>query len=76
MKHYKITKKQAEAIGKITYSENQAFDPFVNEQKDGYYLVSETMFNLLKTRAEFNAIDFTKLTKITEAQIDSKTTLL
>lgn len=76
MNYYKITKEQANALKKITYAPGKMFDPFVNEQKDGTYLVSETMFNQLKNRVAFKAIDWTKLTKITAAQIDSKQTLI
>ena len=69
---YKITKTQASALGKIMYAANHQFDPFVNEQKDGTYLVSEKMVLLLKTT--LRKVDFTKRPKITEAEKDTKET--
>lgn len=72
--YYKITKAQADLIGKFNYSSFEAVDPYVGEQKDGSYLVSETIYNLLKDRAEIKKIDFTKLVKIDEttAKADTK----
>jgi hypothetical protein len=74
--YYKITPAQAALIGKFNYSTFEAIDPFVGEQKDGSYLVSETVYNLLKERTEIKKVDFTKLTKIpdTQAKLDVKET--
>ena len=69
---YKITKAQASLLGKIDYAKNERFDPFVNEQKDGTYLVSEKMVLLLKET--LSKVDFTKRPKITEAEKDTKET--
>ena len=69
---YKITKAQASTLGKIMYAKNHQFDPFVSEQKDGTYLVSEKMVLLLKTT--LSKVDFTKRPKITKEQIDAKDT--
>ena len=71
-KYYKITKDQAALIGKIMYAENRQFDPFVNEQTDGTYLVSDDMYNLLKERDEIKKVDFTKRPLIEKKSIDSK----
>lgn len=70
---YKITKEQADLIGKITYAKNQMFDPYCGETEDGYYLVSETMYQMLKDRSEFTKVDFTKQTKLEKSLITLKT---
>ncbi len=69
---YKITPGQAALIGKFEYAPNQFIDPFVNEQKDGTFLVSDFIYQLLKERSEIKKIDFTKLDAITKVQVDSK----
>lgn len=69
---YKISKAQADLLGRFEYATNQAFDPYCSEQKDGNYLVSEQIYILLKTRMEFQKIDFTKQQKIDEAKVDTK----
>lgn len=76
--YYKITPAQAALIGRFNYSSFEAIDPFVGEQKDGSYLVSETVYNLLKERTEIKKVDFTKLSLINEttAKIDVKPTPL
>lgn len=71
MNYYKITKQQATLIGKIMYAKNKQFDPFVNEQKDGTYLVGEDMYALLKSQLDVK-VDFSKRPKITKVEIDSK----
>lgn len=69
---YKITKEQAALIGRFEYAPNQMVDPFVGEQKDGSYLVSELVYNMLKDRPEIKKVDFTKCEKISENQLDTK----
>ena len=70
---YKITKAEAALIGKFEYAPNQAIDPFVGEQVDGSYLISGTMYNLLKDRAEIKQIDFSKKTPVAQDKLDTKT---
>lgn len=72
--YYKITPAQAALIGRFNYSSFEAVDPFVGEQKDGSYLVSEKIYNLLKERVEIKKVDFTKLSLIdeTKAKADAK----
>jgi len=74
--YYKITAAQATSIGKFNYSSFEAIDPFVGEQKDGTFLVSETIYNLLKDRPEIQRVDFTGRPKIDEttAKADTKVT--
>lgn len=72
MNYYKITKEQADAIGYFKYSDCEAFDPKCSEQSDGTYLVSETMYNMLKDRPEFSKVDFMKLSRIDKSQINTK----
>lgn len=70
--YYKITKAQADLLGKFEYEKDKVFDPYCSEQKDGTYLVSEEMYLLLKSRGEFQKVDFTKRPKIDETKIDTK----
>jgi hypothetical protein len=68
---YKITKAQADLLGRFEYQKNFAFDPYCSEQKDGTFLVSEEMYLKLKENSIIKKIDFTKVTKI--ATTDTKT---
>lgn len=70
--YYKITKAQADLIGKFNYSSFEAIDPFVGEQQDGTYLVSEKVYTLLEERPEIKKVDFTKCEKISQAQLNTK----
>jgi UDP-N-acetyl-D-mannosaminuronate dehydrogenase len=69
---YKITKEQAELIGRFYYAKDKAFDPFVSEQKDGTYLLSEKMYLVLKDHANFKKINFDEIQKIDETKVDPK----
>lgn len=71
-KFYKITKKEAELIGRFEYAPNQAIDPFVGEQEDGSYLVSETVYELLKDREEFKKVNFEGKETISKENLDTK----
>lgn len=70
--YYKITPEQAALIGKFEYAKNQAIDPFVGEQKDGTFLVSEQVYEMLKERSELKKVDFSKLTKVPKENLDTK----
>lgn len=67
---YKITKEQAELIGKFDFGKNQKFDPFVGEQKDGSFLVSEKMYTLLKEHGALKRVDFKGKTTVTKQSLD------
>jgi len=69
---YKISPGQATLISKFIYSPNQMIDPFVGEQKDGLLLVRKSMYELLKDRAEFKKIDWTKVPLVPKDQLDPK----
>lgn len=69
MNYYKITKEQADLIGKIMYAEDRMFDPYVGEQKDGTYIVSEEMYQIMKDHTDFKKVDFSKKTPITENEV-------
>lgn len=73
-KFYKITKDQADLIGRFEYAQNKVIDPFVGEQNDGTYLVSEYMYELLKERDEIKKVDFSKCELITKEELDTKET--
>jgi len=70
--YYKITAAQATSIGKFNYSSFEAIDPFVGEQKDGSFLVSETIYNLLKDRPEFKKFDWSAKTPVPKEELDPK----
>lgn len=69
---YKITKAQAEAMGKFFYDKNKMFDPFAGETKDGYYLVTEDMYQIVKERIEFKKVDFGKITTVERLAVELK----
>lgn len=69
---YKITKAKADLLGRFEYEKNHRFDPYCSEQKDGTYLVSETMYLKLKDSAKLQPVDFTKCVKIEETSKDTK----
>ena len=73
-KYYKITKDQANLLTRFSYAPNQDFDPFVGEQVDGSYLVSEKVYELLKNREEFQKVDFSVKTKIEYEKLNTKNT--
>lgn len=58
---YKITKEQANSMGKIEYEENKIFDPFVGEQIDGTFLISEDMYLLLNKIKDFNLLELKRI---------------
>jgi hypothetical protein len=63
-KFYQITKKQAKDIGVINYANGHAFDPFVGETVNGFYLVEEQVYNLVKDLCDINV----SRSKISERQ--------
>lgn len=65
-KFYKISKKEASEIGRFFYSENEMFDPFVGEQVDGSYIVSETIFIKLQDNENLKKINFKSKKLITD----------
>ena len=69
---YKITKEEADAIGRFEYATNQAFDPYVSEQTDGTFLVSQSLYNLLKEEEEIKKVDFEKKQTISKNELDTK----
>lgn len=71
---YKITKEQAQQIGKFSEA-GYTFDPFVGEQKDGTYLVSEKLYEVLKGSDNLKKVDFSKLEKISGNKIDLQATI-
>ena len=64
---YYITKKQARDLGKITYGKNQVFDPFCGETSQGFYLISETMYNVIKSLPQAASINWS-LSKFTSKE--------
>lgn len=69
---YIISSAQAAIIGKFMYGENKQFDPFVGEQIDGNFIISETMCSLLKDTEQFKRIDFSSLTLIPQNELQTK----
>lgn len=61
--YYKINKTIAESLGEFTYN-GINFSPFVREQTDGTYLVSEDIQELLKDTEQFKQINWDELEKI------------
>ena len=71
---YKITKVQADLLGRFEYEKNFSFDPYCSEQKDGTFLVSEEMYIKLKENSIIKKVDFTKSTKT--STLDTKEILI
>lgn len=69
---YKITKSEATQIGYFEYASNQAIDAFAGEQKDGSYIISETVYQLLKDHPKFKEIDFNKKEKVSQENLQPK----
>lgn len=69
---YKISKIDANKVGKFEYENGQMFYPFCSEQVDGTYLVSVDLVNLLVNNENIQKIDWTKLTVINSFQINTK----
>lgn len=61
--YYIITKHQAKQLGRIDYAKGKRFDPFVGEQTNGFYVVSEELYNEIKTRPEFENVSFANTKK-------------
>jgi hypothetical protein len=57
MNFYKLTKQQADTLGRFEYAPNQVFDPYINDGYDNYY-VSQEMYDLLKDTEQFKKLDF------------------
>lgn len=60
---YKITRQIAELIGRFEYAQNQWFDPFACEQKDGTFLIGEILISNLMHYDKINQIDWAKIPK-------------
>jgi hypothetical protein len=55
---FKITKTQAEQIGKFEYKPNEFFDATAAPQKDGSYLISAELARNSENTEKFKDIDF------------------
>ena len=71
---YKITKAEADLIGKFEYAPNQAVDPFCGEQVDGNYLISEKMYLILKDHPKLQNVDFSKKQLVGKDFLNTKPT--
>jgi hypothetical protein len=67
--YYKITKAEADLLGRFEYAPNMAFDPYCSEQKDGTYIVSETMYLILKNNDKFKTVNFESKTKVNDTKV-------
>lgn len=68
---YKITKAEADLLGRFEYERSKAFDPYCSEQKDGTYVVSETMYTILKNHPKFASVNFEAKVKVDETKVKS-----
>jgi hypothetical protein len=69
---FKISKTDANKIGRFEYENGCMFDPFCSEQVDGTYLVSVVLVSELADNENIKKVDFSKLTKINSSQINNK----
>jgi hypothetical protein len=72
MTFYKISKTDANKVGIFEFGTSEMFNPFCSEQVDGTYLVSVDLVERLKDNKNIQKVDFSKLTVITEKQIQNK----
>lgn len=62
----KISKQQAETIGYFEYKPQHFFDPYTREQKDGTFLVSTEVYEVLKDTDQFKKVDWTSVESTNE----------
>lgn len=70
--YYKITKEDADILGRFEYAPNHLFDPYCSEQKDGTYLVSEKMYQILKENQKIVDLNIKDKSKVTDETKDTK----
>lgn len=69
---YKITKAEADLMGRFEYATNQAIDPYCSEQTDGTFIISEKMYELLKGHPNLQKINFSKKRLIEKDNLQTK----
>lgn len=69
---YKISKTDANKVGRFEYENGKIFDPFCSEQVDGTYLVSVDLVNELSDNDNIKKIDWNSLEIISSNQINNK----
>ena len=69
---YKITKADADLLGRFEYAPNEAFDPYCSEQDDGTFIVSETIYNILRDHPRFKKVNWSLKEKIQFEQLNTK----
>ncbi len=72
MTFYKISKTDANKVGRFEYVEGCIFDPFCSEQVDGTYLVSVDLVAELAENENIKKVNWNNLTVINSSQINSK----
>ena len=60
MYFYKITQEQADLLGEFSHN-NINFSPYVRQQKDDTFIVSQSIYELLKDTEQFKKIDWTNV---------------
>ena len=74
MNYYKLTKEQAQNLGRFEYEPKKFFDALACEQKDGTYLVGENVVEFLKDNNIIKTINWNIIQKTNV--LDIKTTNL
>lgn len=69
---YKISKIDANKVGRFEYDNGCMFDSFCSEQVDGTYLVSVYLVSELSDNENIKKVDFSKLEIINQSQINNK----
>jgi hypothetical protein len=70
--YYKISKTDANKVGKFEFGNGEMFDPFCSEQVDGTYLVSVDLVERLSENENIQKVDWKQLTIINQSQINTK----
>ena len=74
MNFYKITKEEAELLGQFKCEDGSLFDPFVGEQEDGCYIITEEKYKEVSHSDQFKKIDWSKKELISEKELNPKKT--
>ncbi len=72
---YEITKVQADSIGIFEYDKNRYIDPYVREQINGTYLVSNVMVDFLVENELIKKVDWKLQKTIIEPDDKNKISL-
>ena len=72
MTFFKISKTDANKIGRFEFGNSEMFDPFCSEQVDGTYLVDVDLVWKLYDNENIQKVDWTQLEMIDSTEVNTK----